>query len=456
MQPIKPYVNNGATNDYNKRLLARGYYTIQSITEVPKYEAELISSVGTLISSSVDNITIDLHVYNEYKDITNKFNKFVWKRYIYDYDTPVIDPSWSTEETTTQIQISSADFFAKVKFEVEVYEIPEGKENEEVVARVQIVLTDVNDMNASDTPPTPAKEGMIWLNTSTNPPTFWIFKNGEWVQINDNGEIYEDIDKLIKDLQDLETSVGNLKDEISNSITHINNTKDFLFEYFNSLTSTNGVHPKPGYKCTLHTNKGKFRNCVLVSNTQTSIIKYDKKILDLSTNFTINVWINPDINLTNEDNSCRLISLGKDITTSFMTIWNDMPTKNNTQNRRLVVEFGTDDIGNAQSKQLVSSTPFKYNTWEMLTITYEKETKQISFYRNGELWTFYEIKKENNIEYFAIEKAGWYLENLCILNNQLLTADEIKDIYKKNIPFKDMLPRVIEAPAPVVTDIWVK
>lgn len=432
------------------KVLASNQITIQSVDDVALYQAVLTSSVGELINPSIEDITLTFNIYRDFEDVTSKFTKIIWKRYVYDFDVPVLDPQWGSDlDGKTEIQINSNDFFGKVKIECKAYDIITGEER--MVGGAYIVLTDVNDLRPSPTPPSNPKEGEVWLDTSVDPPLLKIFLNGQWLTISDNKYIYEDIEQLLQDITIINGKVEDLNQEMGNfSLLNIDNKKDYLWSYSEHLTSSGGISPRLGYKCNQFLHYYKFKGCSYLTTYSGQNLLYDNINIDAN-NFTINMWISPGETLTeyNENsNQQQLITTGDFINSSMLTLWNHTPIGGSAgQNIRLVLEFGTDESGNRQYKELSHPDRFKKDNWYMITIVYKSETKTFDIYRNGEYWTSHTISKLNVVNYFGAIKSGWYTENLCILNNIALEYQDIKLIYSKNRPFKDLYEKIQKVPS---------
>jgi hypothetical protein len=311
----------------------------------------------------------------------------------------------------------------------------------QVITAGQLTLYDLNDpIQSGTTPPNPV-EGMLWLNTEVSPPALQTYKGvhptGSWEIVND---VTDDLSYIRQELQ----NQGLI------TILDIDNTNDHLWTYGKNLTSTNGVGPQAGYKADLRVSQGKFSSCVFVNKTD-GILSYPANVLDNTKDFTINLWIKPDSTITTVNTNpatYRLIDTGTTTSTSFMTVWGYAPIATHATNIRFVLEAGNNASAVRQYVDLASTTMFNTTTWEMLTITFEVATKTFKIYRNGVIWGSHIATKINTVSRFAINQAGWYIENLCILNNKLLTATEVKTIYDSNNPMQDPFPKVAQAPSP--------
>lgn len=428
------------------KIIASNQITIQSVDNVAIYEAVISSSVGELIDPSVQNVVLTLNIFNNFEDVTSKFSKIIWKRYIYDFDVPVLDPQWGADlDGKTNITINTDDFNGKVKIECKIYDMITGTER--MIAGSYIVLTDVKDLRPSTTPPTNPKENDLWLDTSVTPPVLKIYIGGKWNIVNDSKFIYDDINQLIKDLEDVNGKIEDLNQEMGNmSLLNIDNKKDYLWTYADHLTSTNSIIPKPGYKCQMSKTNYKFKGSVYLTTFSNQVLLYDN--IKFSTNkFTINMWVSPGNTLpVTPSNQFRLLSTGDALDKSMFTLWNYSPTgSQDGQNIRLVAEFGNDDTGARQYKDLTDPKRFEEGKWYMITITYDGATKKFDFYKDGAFWNTYTPKKINAVTNFGMIKSGWYTENLTILNDVVLQLQDIKSIYTKNRPFSDLFATTPDA-----------
>lgn len=436
-------INYGLSDSYN--VISKDYYTIQVVEDVAIYDAKIISSVGELITPGVLSTNLKLQVYQNLVDITNNFKKIVWKKFIYEGNTPVEQDGWGIDKQgKTEITITKDEYKKKVRIEAHVYGELQGKEA--IVAGAYITLVDVNDLNPSTTPPENPKEGEVWLDTSITPPIFKVFLNGEWKVISDLDPIYKDIEELMKDIGKIDDKVLDLNEQMGiSTLFNIDNKKDYLWDFNNSLTTTNALSPERGYKADIKED-GYFDNCVSVGPASNQILKYDKKVVDNTKDFVINMWIRPHSNLVIDNNQYRLISMG-DIHNSFFNIYNASPIVANSSNKRFTVEFGNNDV-NKQLVDLLHNDNFSSSKFEMFTIMYLAATKEFKFFRNGNFWTSKTIVKINPVNEFSIIRAGWDIDNLVVLNDKTYSLEEIKKVYEGNRPYRDLSPKITIAPSP--------
>lgn len=439
---------NIKANKFYKKI-ASGQICIHTVEDPTIYKLDLTSSVGEIITSDVDLITINAVLTSDSKDITDKCSNVIWRKYIYDLNVAILDTTWGSEfEGLDQVELTTEEIYSKCKIECEMY-LRDDNNKEKKVAINYITLIDINDLRPTKNEPPNPKDGDLWLDMNFEPPLLKVYLDGKWIRLN---EEMPDIEGLIKDLKAINTKVTDLKLEVdSENILSINNKKDYLFDYFNSLTSTNGESPYNRYKKDMiKYGEGRFRNCLYVDILEGNELIYDKKIIDTKNDFTINIHIKSGNQIIARD-TYQIISTGEDIASSLLTLWSYYPNTTDPlgQNRRLCLEFGKDD--NNISQALILNHPKKLNDWIMITISYEASTKQFSVYLDGEIWGVKAVNKINSVKYFGFKRSGWHYENLVVLK-KLLTQSEIKAIYEKNRPFVDYSPLTIKAPTPTIVE----
>lgn len=431
------------------KIIASNQISIHVVEDPTIYRLDLTSSVGELITSDVDSITITAILTGDRKDITNQCSNIVWRKYIYDLNVPVLDNTWGAEfEGLDEIVLTSEEIFTKCKIECEAY-LAGNDGQDHRVAGHYLTLVDVVDLRPSLVEPSNPKDGDLWLDINFNPPILKVYLDGKWVELNSQ---IQDIEELLKKLESLDDRVNDLRLEIDeNGLLSINNKTDYLFDYYDSLSSTNGESPINNYKKNiLKDSMGKFRNCAFIDILEGNELLYNKKIIDTKNDFTINIHLKPGNQLIARD-TYRIISTGEDVASSLLTLWSYYPntTDPQGQNRRLCLEFGNDSNGVRQT--LTLSYPNKLSDWSMVTISYEASKKEFAVYLNGEIWGLKTVDKINPIEHFGFKRSGWYYENLVVLK-KLLTPSEIKSIYNKNKPFKDYSPLITTAPTPKIIE----
>lgn len=430
------------------KIVSSDQICIQVVEDPTNYRLDLTSSCGDLITNEVSSTTITAIVTADGKDVTSTCSKIVWKKYVYDLNVPILDTTWGKNLNSPKITVTRDDISAKCKIECEAYLMGNDKV-EYKVAGDYITLLDINDLRPSPTAPTHPREGELWLDTSVTPPVLKLYKNGKWIELSQK---IEDIPGLVETIEEITGKLNGLESELNqNDLLSIDNNQDYLFEYCNSLSSTNGISPTNNYKSNiLRKDVYKFNSSAYIDVLDNNNLFYDKKILNTNIDFTINMYLKAGNQIIAKD-IYNIIATGDNIDSSFLTIWSYYPNATDPEgkNRRLCVEFGKDSN---QLKQTITLTyPTNLKDWIMLTISYQASTKEIAIYLNGNIWGIKQLTKINPVSYFGFKRSGWYYENLVILN-KLLTPSNIKNIYDSNRPFKDYSPKVIDAPTPTVIE----
>lgn len=126
------------------------------------------------------------------------------------------------------------------------------------IATGQITLVDLTDIISQPTAPSPAKENMLWMDTSKTPPVLMVYKNGAWVKENDfkNDPEYSAIkETLTKNTADIEVNKKAIalkvtQTEVTNTvITEVNKTvKSVVSEYAKNQNAVNP--PTTGWSTT--------------------------------------------------------------------------------------------------------------------------------------------------------------------------------------------------------------
>ena len=95
------------------------------------------------------------------------------------------------------------------------------------------------------------------------------------------------------------------------------------------------------------------------------VLEYPKGMFPQK-DFTVNMWISHTGDTRIINNVYKLFSLGSDVTTSRLTIWNFCPITPDAQNRRIISDYGNDDYGGRQYRDLVGPVLFEhpYRDWE--------------------------------------------------------------------------------------------
>ena len=156
-------------------------------------------------------------------------------------------------------------------------------------------------------------------------------------------------------------------------------------------------------------------------------IQYDKELFPKG-DFTISVWISHTGDTRAISNSLKLLSLGNNVSNDRLTLWNFCPISSDSQNRRIIADFGNNANGSRQFKDLQSTQLFNPHQWEMLTITFNMTTRRFDFYRNGQFWDSATPSVINPVNGLELSNSGWKYSGLHILS-RVVHPSEIKAWY---------------------------
>lgn len=165
------------------------------------------------------------------------------------------------------------------------------------------------------------------------------------------------------------------------------------------------------------------------------VLEYPKEMFPQK-DFTVNMWISHTGDTRLAQMEYKLFSLGSDVTTSRLTIWNFCPITSDFANRRIISDYGNNDSGGRQYKDLVDPVLFVPGQWEMFTITFEYSTKKFTYYRNGNYWDTYTPAKLNPIHSVLLYNSGWKYSNL-LISPRVFSPDEIRLLYHYGKPLYD-------------------
>lgn len=134
----------------------------------------------------------------------------------------------------------------------------ESRASGRVVAQGQITLVDLTDIISQPTAPSPAKENMLWMDTSKTPPVLMVYKGGKWIKENDfkDDPQYNIIkETLTKNTADIEINKEQIalkvtQTEVTNTVvSEVNKTvKSVISEYAKNQNATTA--PTTGWSTT--------------------------------------------------------------------------------------------------------------------------------------------------------------------------------------------------------------
>lgn len=196
-----------------------------------------------------------------------------------------------------------------------------------------------------------------------------------------------------------------------------------------SFTSGRCYHSQPQLE------KKEYATSFVNESRNAGLLEFDKSVVP-SGNLTINMWISNTGDTRIESPSNRILSLGSGASYGRFTLWNYMPITVDAFNRRMVADFGTDDVPVRQFVDLVDSKLFIPEQWDMLTVSLDIDNKTFKIYRNGILFGTYVWLKTNPIESLTLSNSGWKYANL-LLSPRIVDQNEIESWYEYGRQFYD-------------------
>lgn len=162
-------------------------------------------------------------------------------------------------------------------------------------------------------------------------------------------------------------------------------------------------------------------------------IQYPKEIFPTG-DFTLNMWLAHTGDTRTANIALKIFALDQDITKSRLTLWNYCPIS--ADPCRIIADFGNNDVGTRQYRDLIHTTLFVPHQWEMITVTLDYASKTFKFYRNGVLWTAHTPSVLNGINAVELYNSGWKYSNLLICP-RVVPDYEIRAWYEYGKPFYD-------------------
>ena len=175
------------------KALTRASITLQLIDDIGLYDSEIFSSNGLLLQPYDRSTTLTGIIYKNNKDITSEIEDIrwtIWSPDSMDYRT---NAEWNeNHKGSNVIEVTSEEINGKCIIQFEAYKRNKMGEDD-LIACSHITLVDINDLIAVDKKPTAPYDGQLWVDTSTEPATIWVFKNGRWTRVGT-------VDAIVKNL----------------------------------------------------------------------------------------------------------------------------------------------------------------------------------------------------------------------------------------------------------------
>ena len=178
------------------KALTRASITLQLIDDIGLYDSEIFSSNGLLLQPYDRSTTLTGVIYKNNKDITSEIKDIRWTIWSPDTSNYATDEEWNeNHKGSNVIEVTSDEIDGKCIIQFEAYK--KNKMNEdELIACSHITLVDINDLIAVTEKPNNPYDGQLWVDTSTDPATIWVYKNGKWNQIYLHCRTYQSLPNL--------------------------------------------------------------------------------------------------------------------------------------------------------------------------------------------------------------------------------------------------------------------
>lgn len=165
------------------KALTRASITLQLVDDIGLYDSEIFSSNGLLLQPYDQKTTLTGVIYKNNKDITSEIEDIRWTIWSPDTTDYTTNEEWNEKHKGSNIiEVTSDDINGKCIIQFEAYKKNKIGEDE-LIACSHITLVDINDLIAVEKKPENPYEGQLWVDTSTDPATIWVFKNNKWSRV---------------------------------------------------------------------------------------------------------------------------------------------------------------------------------------------------------------------------------------------------------------------------------
>ena len=158
---------------------------LESVDDIKLYESEIFSSNGSILYPYDLSTTLTGVIYEDLKDITDKFDDIRWSLYSSNSRNFESDKEWNEKHKgQNPITITKEEIDGKSIIQFEAYKNFSGIPGDDtLVACSRISLIDTNDLLSSGIKPEHPYIGQVWIDSSTDPATMWMWNGVKWVQI---------------------------------------------------------------------------------------------------------------------------------------------------------------------------------------------------------------------------------------------------------------------------------
>ena len=165
------------------KALTRANITLQTIEDIAIYDCEIFSSNGNILQPYDLQTTLTGVVYDNFKDITKEFDTIKWTMWNENPANNEAIIKWNENHINKNpITITDKEINGKVVIQFEAY-----KKNslgvEILKACKRITIIDINDIIATTNKPNNPYDNQLWVDSSTDPATIWIWQNNKWNRV---------------------------------------------------------------------------------------------------------------------------------------------------------------------------------------------------------------------------------------------------------------------------------
>ena len=158
---------------------------LEALDETTLYESDIFSSNGSILYPYDLETTLTGVIYEDLKDVTDKFEDIRWTIWNNDSGKYEADQKWNKEHKgKNPITVTKDEINGKAIIQFEAYKNLSGIPGDDtLVACSRISIVDTNDLLSSGLRPDNPYIGQVWIDSSTDPATMWMWNGTKWVQI---------------------------------------------------------------------------------------------------------------------------------------------------------------------------------------------------------------------------------------------------------------------------------
>lgn len=159
------------------KVLTRASAIIEVVEDVEKYDAVVVSTNGTILQPYDTSTTLIGSVLKSGTDITSTIKNVKWTKWNPTEDNLVECPEWNSKHIgSSTITISKTDVDSKSVFVFEAY-----TDDDILLCSSSISIVDINDLLVSIVKPENPYVGQVWVDSSTDPATLYVWNGYKWV-----------------------------------------------------------------------------------------------------------------------------------------------------------------------------------------------------------------------------------------------------------------------------------